>query len=85
MVSYYPCRRAGPALRRGVLILIVMDNGLLPLRYSSGERVLEVLILIVMDNGLLLWNLYSPGAEHSVLILIVMDNGLLLVEHPPGN
>ena len=38
---------------KAVLILIVMDNGLLP---PAGEIVLlsvEVLILIVMDNGLL--------------------------------
>ena len=41
-----------------VLILIVMDNGLLPgeLKLLSVE-VAEVLILIVMDNGLLQINI----------------------------
>ena len=38
----------------GVLILIVMDNGLLLLRGWGQGRQEEVLILIVMDNGLLL-------------------------------
>ena len=37
-----------------VLILIVMDNGLLPIkRVSKKYNKIAVLILIVMDNGLL--------------------------------
>ena len=45
---------------KGVLILIVMDNGLsrfeIALRRGGGER---VLILIVMDNGLSHGNRYA--------------------------
>ena len=37
-----------------VLILIVMDNGLLPpVEKAKAAKKAEVLILIVMDNGLL--------------------------------
>ena len=41
----------------GVLILIVMDNGLSPLNKAKAKKA-EVLILIVMDNGL---SLRQPG------------------------
>ena len=62
---------------KGVLILIVMDNGLshsamLPIDCQS-----LVLILIVMDNGLSPGELKLLSVEVAeVLILIVMDNGL---------
>ena len=41
------------SLLRLVLILIVMDNGLLPCRGTEIALRYSVLILIVMDNGLL--------------------------------
>ena len=62
-----------------VLILIVMDNGLLPKKAEAEYIIsLSVLILIVMDNGLLHERLFLGGGTPAVLILIVMDNGLLL-------
>ena len=77
MVSYWvKGRQAGNKVK--VLILIVMDNGLLPCRRDQIGLRRGVLILIVMDNGLLQpesW-FYSPS-KWRVLILIVMDNGLL--------
>ena len=60
-----------------VLILIVMDNGLLPLHWRTSRRSEKVLILIVMDNGLLHKKEYKNVGASVVLILIVMDNGLL--------
>ena len=46
-------RGGGERLRQGVLILIVMDNGLSRLLLACrGQGRQEVLILIVMDNGL---------------------------------
>ena len=45
---------SSPGVERSVLILIVMDNGLLPDRRGRRESMEDpVLILIVMDNGLL--------------------------------
>ena len=78
MVSYnkWGVRKEG---WQPVLILIVMDNGLLPaVRQPEILPCSPVLILIVMDNGLLL----GEAADRlnklvGVLILIVMDNGLL--------
>ena len=37
-----------------VLILVVMDNGLVPAVNASKTVAAEVLILVVMDNGLVL-------------------------------
>ena len=52
MVSY--CHFGPEQGSEGVLILIVMDNGLLPLdAYRDIDFLDDVLILIVMDNGLL--------------------------------
>ena len=59
-----------------VLILIVMDNGLLPGAPLPERSNFSVLILIVMDNGLLPAK-KKAEADFIVLILIVMDNGLL--------
>ena len=39
---------------RGVLILIVVDNGLVRFFFVCGDTVGYVLILIVVDNGLVL-------------------------------
>ena len=52
MVSY-PGAEHSVRLLTDVLILIVMDNGLLPEDGNLSERGDRVLILIVMDNGLL--------------------------------
>ena len=38
--------------QEGVLILIVVDNGLVQVFEDLGNKVIEVLILIVVDNGL---------------------------------
>ena len=43
----------------GVLILIVMDNGLLPAKKKAEADYIIVLILIVMDNGLLLGRTFT--------------------------
>ena len=41
--------------KQGVLILVVMDNGLVPLEdYPVVDDCDIVLILVVMDNGLVL-------------------------------
>ena len=61
----------------GVLILIVMDNGLLLKSWVDLEMKDSVLILIVMDNGLLREVYLGFSLPVAVLILIVMDNGLL--------
>ena len=53
MVSYDEFRKHGK-LQDAVLILIVMDNGLLPVEVAESDFNKGVLILIVMDNGLLL-------------------------------
>ena len=53
MVSYLYLGGGTPAGEL-VLILIVMDNGLLPVEVAESEYFKGVLILIVMDNGLLL-------------------------------
>ena len=52
MVSYVYLGFSVPVAK--VLILIVMDNGLLPFVSLVGKTIeVKVLILIVMDNGLL--------------------------------
>ena len=79
MVSY-TWNWSSMARGNDVLILIVVDNGLVPLSWTL-QRLIEhlVLILIVVDNGLVLivlkrfWILLMV-----VLILIVVDNGLVL-------
>ena len=61
-----------------VLILIVVDNGLVPGEtiHLTGE-VEIVLILIVVDNGLVPeYDIYDDELK-AVLILIVVDNGLV--------
>ena len=40
--------------KQGVLILIVVDNGLVRLKYENFSKRRRVLILIVVDNGLVL-------------------------------
>ena len=70
-------RGGGERLRQGVLILIVMDNGLSRLLLACrGQGRQEVLILIVMDNGLSRDRYAGTVNVLTVLILIVMDNGL---------
>ena len=81
MVSYPGSWCCSPS--KWVLILIVMDNGLLPPAGDLKLLSVEVLILIVMDNGLLrLFRLLIAHKWGQVLILIVMDNGLLLFSTP---
>ena len=65
--------------QRRVLILIVMEDGLVPLRKEDDFDAVEVLILIVVDNGLVLLCTYLCLSHISVLILIVVDNGLVLL------
>ena len=84
MVSYSEVTHRRVQDARRVLILIVMDNGLLPLCRNGQRPHIEVLILIVMDNGLLLAESdYNKGHGEVVLILIVMDNGLLRIMVSP--
>ena len=73
MVSY-GCKTLGEAADRLVLILIVMDNGLLPcgvIIHSPFNEI--VLILIVMDNGLLHGGRYAGSV--AVLSLNPYCNG----------
>ena len=51
---------------RGVLILIVVDNGLVRFFFVCGDTVGYVLILIVVDNGLVLNNLRVYAGKWSV-------------------
>ncbi len=39
-----------------VLILVVVDDGLVPIEGLEGERVVNVLILVVVDDGLVLFD-----------------------------
>ena len=71
-------RKHGKLQDAFVLILIVMDNGLLPENKFWKGHGEVVLILIVMDNGLLPHSFDITKSYATVLILIVMDNGLLL-------
>ena len=57
-----------------------MDNGLVPRRNLTMNKIRVVLILIVVDNGLVLIIMLDfPFPNKYVLILIVVDNGLVLI------
>ena len=62
-----------------VLILVVVDNGLVPSDIRVVYAKYSVLILVVVDNGLVQ---RSAGEQYEangqVLILVVVDNGLVL-------
>ena len=79
MVSYI--RHSAMSARQiAVLILIVVDNGLVPIDLQlEDEKVSTVLILVVVDNGLVPIDLQLEDEKVStVLILVVVDNGLVL-------
>ena len=61
-----------------VLILVVADNGLVPILSASVRVNAEVLILVVVDNGLVLATKIEQVQKKAVLILVVVDNGLVL-------
>ena len=63
-----------------VLILVVVDNGLVPTMANVTINGLDgVLILVVVDNGLVLSaRQIADATERTVLILVVVDNGLVL-------
>ena len=64
-----------------VLILIVVDNGLVPYTPFPNQLCNPVLILIVVDNGLVPNDaLHIKENPKKVLILIVVDNGLVRQE-----
>ena len=62
-----------------VLILIVVEDGLVPHRLRQlSTRVMVVLILIVVEDGLVPSNWSSIMTCAIVLILIVVEDGLVL-------
>ena len=61
-----------------VLILVVVDNGLVPSRCLEHPARHVVLILVVVDNGLVHNNVEVNDFDTKVLILVVVDNGLVL-------
>ena len=59
MVSYSWRNKSDHQHQIGVLILIVVDNGLVQLEKAVDRVKQDVLILIVVDNGLVHENLLS--------------------------
>ena len=61
-----------------VLILVVVDDGLVPLSSFFTVFTYVVLILVVVDDGLVHCNAkWRAHAYHAVLILVVVDDGLV--------
>ena len=87
MVSYLR-NLIKPSLAGYVLILIVVEDGLVPLNNKSTGIVMTVLILIVVEDGLVPCIQGYHGGWSYVLILVVVDDGLVLmvidVEAPDG-
>ena len=79
MVSYKNAVSAS-ARHTKVLILVVMEDGLVPYTKSLLGIVKKcVLILVVMEDGLVHENGNEDKAkQHYVLILVVMEDGLVL-------
>ena len=62
-----------------VLILVVMDDALVPSLRKRSPKIYQVLILVVMDDALVLVKFGSVVNVRVVLILVVMDDALV---HP---
>ena len=64
MVSYFDAKGEFVAfVTPNVLILVVVDNGLVPNKMGAVSTYKEVLILVVVDNGLV------PTADKSINFL----------------
>ena len=78
MVSYN-FQPAGTEYVDDVLILIVVEDGLVPIVKVSVLLLIKVLILIVVEDGLVPDGAIKMGLSvFTVLILIVVEDGLVL-------
>ena len=65
--------------RNVVLILVVVEDGLVPLEFAKlMVEAREVLILVVVEDGLVLDKVNAELKKLDVLILVVVEDGLVL-------
>ena len=60
-----------------VLILVLMDDALVPTNTKGLLNSLPVLILVLMDDALVLDVDFGPEYDYIVLILVLMDDALV--------
>ena len=77
MMHSYSEIKEEPHRTRCVLILVVMDDALVPCVRCHKDNKLLVLILVVMDDALVLVVFLKHYLIQPVLILVVMDDALV--------
>ena len=70
----------GDNVQLNVLILVVVDDSLVPHKFAVKVEAEKVLILVVVDDSLVQMYYLLRHIHQQVLILVVVDDSLVLMD-----